>query len=299
MYMTDLKEVIKKARPTLSDSSITTYNSILKNLHAKVFGSKEIDLDNFEKSSKILKHLEDVEPNKRKTILSSLVVICKDPKPYRTLMLTDIKDYNKEVATQEKTEEQKDNWIEQDQLQSVFESLKKEADYLFKKKDLTTNDLQKIQNFIIVALFHLIPPRRAKDFCDFKIRGTIDKEKENWLDDKASELNFASYKTAKFYGIQKVKIDKVLKSILKKWIAINPTEWLLFDNNGSKLTPVKLNQRLNKIFGSEKGASVNNLRHSYLTNKYADSIKMKADMAEDMKAMGSSLSQSDVYIKKE
>jgi hypothetical protein len=299
MYMTDLKEVIKKARPTLSDSSITTYNSILKNLYAKVFGDKDIKLENFEKSDKILNHLEDVEPNKRKTILSALVVICKDPKPYRTLMLTDIKDYNKEVATQEKTEEQKENWLEQDQIQSIFNSLKKEADYLFKKGDLTTNDLQKIQNFIIVALFHLIPPRRAKDFCDFKIRGTINKETENWFDEKNSELNFASYKTAKFYGIQKVKIDKVLKSILKKWIAINPTEWLLFDNNNQKLTPVKLNQRLNKIFGSEKGASVNNLRHSYLTNKYADSIKMKADMAEDMKAMGSSLSQSDVYIKKE
>jgi hypothetical protein len=297
--MTDLKEVIKKARPTLSDSSITTYNSILKNLYAKVFGDKDIKLENFEKSDKILNHLEDVEPNKRKTILSALVVICKDPKPYRTLMLTDIKDYNKEVATQEKTEEQKENWLEQDQIQSIFNALKKEADYLFKKGDLTTNDLQKIQNFIIVALFHLIPPRRAKDFCDFKIRGTIDKEKENWFDEKASELNFASYKTAKFYGIQKVKIDKVLKSILKKWISINPTEWLLFDNNNQKLTPVKLNQRLNKIFGSEKGASVNNLRHSYLTNKYADSIKMKADMAADLTAMGSSLSQETQYIKKE
>jgi len=297
--MTDLKEVIKKARPTLSESSITTYNSILKNLHAKVFDSKDIDLDNFEKSSKILKHLEDVEPNKRKTILSALVVICQDPKPYRTLMLTDIKDYNKEVATQEKTEEQKDNWLEQDQIQSIFETLKKEADYLYKKGNLTNNDLQKIQNFIIVSLFHLIPPRRAKDFCDFKIRGDIDKEKQNWFDEKNSELNFASYKTAKFYGIQKVKIDKVLKAILKKWIAVNPTEWLLFDTNGQKLTPVKLNQRLNKIFGSEKGASVNSIRHSYLSNKYQDSIKMKEDMAEDMKAMGSSLSQSDVYIKKE
>ena len=170
LSMTDLKEVIKKARPTLSDSSITTYNSILKNLHAKVFDTKDVSLDNFEKSDKILKHLEDVEPNKRKTILSALVVICNDPKPYRTLMLTDIKDYNKEVATQEKTEEQKENWIEQNQLQSVFNALKKEADYLYKKDNLTASDLQKIQNFIIVALFHLIPPRRAKDFCDFKIR---------------------------------------------------------------------------------------------------------------------------------
>ena len=299
LSMTDLKEVIKKARPSLSDSSITTYNSILKNLHQKVFDTKDVSLDNFEKSDKILNHLEDVEPNKRKTILSALVVICTDPKPYRTLMLTDIKDYNKEVSTQEKTEEQKENWIEQDQLQSVFNALKKEADYLFKKDNLTASDLQKIQNFIIVALFHLIPPRRAKDFCDFKIRGPIDKETENWYDEKNSELNFASYKTAKFYGIQKVKIDKILKAILKKWIVINPTEWLLFDTNNQKLTPVKLNQRLNKIFGSERGSSVNNLRHSYLSNKYQDSIKMKEAMEKDLTDMGSSLAQEKNYIKRE
>ena len=98
----DLKSVIKKARPTLSDSSITTYNSILKNLYFKVFGDKDIKLENFENSNKILNYLENVEPNKRKTILSALVVICKDPKPYRSLMLTDIKDYNKEIATQKK-----------------------------------------------------------------------------------------------------------------------------------------------------------------------------------------------------
>jgi hypothetical protein len=296
--MTDLKEVIKKARPTLSDSSITTYNSILKNLYLKVFGDKQMDLEDFEKSDKILKHLEDTESNKRKTILSALVVICKDPKPYRTLMLTDIKEYNKEINTQEKTEEQKDNWLEQDQIESVYNTLKKEADYLYKKGNLTVHELQKIQNFVIIALFHLIPPRRAKDYCDFKISG-IDREKDNLFDEKQNELVFNSFKTAKFYGTQKVKIDKALKAILKKWIAINPTEWLLFDTNNSKLSPVKLNQRLNKIFGSERGNSVNNLRHSYLSNKYQDSIKMNEAIAKDMTDMGSSLSQSKIYIQKE
>lgn len=294
----DLKEVIKKSRPTLSDGSITTYNSILKNLHKKVFGEKDLDLDDFENSDKILKHLETTEPNKRKTILSALVVICKDPKPYRTLMLTDIKDYNKGVSTQEKTDEQKEHWIEKDQLQTIYDTLKKEADYLYKKGNLSSTELQKIQNFIIVSLFHLIPPRRAKDYCDFKIKDVY-KEKDNFFDEKANELSFASYKTAKFYGVQKIKIDKVLKSILKKWISINPTEWLLFDTNNQKLTPVKLNQRLNKIFGSDRGCSVNNLRHSYLTDKYADTIKVKEAMAKDMEDMGSSLSQSSIYIKKE
>jgi len=294
----DLKDEIKKARPTLSESSITTYNSILKNLYKKVFGDKDMDLKNFEDSAKILKYLEDVEPNKRKTILSALVVICKDAKPYRSLMLTDIKDYNKEIATQEKTEEQKENWIEKEQLDNVFNVLKKEADFLYKKPNLNMTELQKIQNFIIVSLFYLIAPRRAKDYTEFAIKN-IDKEKQNWFDEKNSELSFASYKTAKFYGTQKVKIDKALKAILKKWIAINPTDWLLFDANGNKLSPVKLNQRLNKIFSSDKGHSVNQLRHSFLTDKYSESIKLKNEMAKDMEAMGSSLSQATTYIKKE
>jgi hypothetical protein len=294
----DLKEVIKKARPTLSDSSVTTYNSILKNLYLKVFGEKDINLDNFENSNKILKYLENVEPNKRKTILSALVVICKDPKPYRSLMLTDIKDYNKDIATQEKTDEQKENWIEKDELVTIFNVLKKEAEFLYKKQTLNMTELQKIQNFIIISLFYLINPRRAKDYTEFKIKN-IDREKDNFFDEKNSELSFANYKTAKFYGTQKVKIDKLLKSILKKWISINPTDYLLFDANSQKLTPVKLNQRLNKIFGSEKGHSVNQLRHSFLTDKYADSIKMKNEMAKDMEEMGSSIAQATTYIKKD
>ena len=294
----DLKQVIKNSRPTLSDSSITTYNSILKNLYLKVFGDKDIKLENFENSNKILKYLEDVEPNKRKTILSALVVICKDPKPYRSLMLTDIKDYNKEIATQEKTDEQKENWIEKGQLDTIFNVLKKEAEFLYKKQTLNMTELQKIQNFIIISLFYLINPRRAKDYTEFKTK-SIDREKDNFFDDKNNELSFANYKTAKFYGTQKVKIDKVLKSILKKWISINPTDYLLFDANSQKLTPVKLNQRLNKIFGSEKGHSVNQLRHSFLTDKYADSIKMKSAMAKDMEEMGSSIAQATTYIKKD
>ncbi len=108
-----------------------------------------------------------------------------------------------------------------------------------------------------------------------------------------------SYKTSKFYGEQRIKIDKVLKSILKKWIAINPTEYLLFDSLSKKLSPVKLNQRLNKMFGSEKGCSVNGLRHSFLSSKYQNTIAVQTAMKDDMSKMGSSLAQSSTYIQKE
>ena len=101
--MVNLKEYIKEKRPTLSDSSITTYTSILKNLYKKVFNSDEIDIKKFDETDKILNHLKTMTPNKRKTILSSLVIIT-DKKAYRDLMLEDIKDYNKDIETQTKTE---------------------------------------------------------------------------------------------------------------------------------------------------------------------------------------------------
>jgi hypothetical protein len=78
---------------------------------------------------------------------------------------------------------------------------------------------------------------------------------------------------------------------------VNPTEYLFFDSGGNKLSNVKLTQRLNKIFG--KKASVNQLRHTYLSDKYQDTIKLNKEMADDMKAMGSSRAQEMVYIKKD
>jgi len=293
-----LKEHIKKCRPTLSDSSIKTYNSILKSLYLKVFGEGEIDFDNFEKSGKILAFLKDLEPNKRKTIMSALVVICKDSKPYREQMLDDIKVTSANTAKQEKTPEQEEHWISQDALRTKFSELGQDAAHIYKKKNLVMTDLQKIQDFIIIALFHLIPPRRALDYTEFKIKN-VSKEKDNWFDDRVNDFVFTKYKTAKFYGEQRVPVGKDLKLIIKKWIKVNPTDYLLFDVNESKLSTVKLNQRLNKIFGSDKGASVNALRHSFLSDKYQDSIQMKKDMAADMELMGSSLAQSTTYVNKE
>jgi hypothetical protein len=65
-----------------------------------------------------------------------------------------------------------------------------------------------------------------------------------------------------------------------------------------KLSSVKLNQRLNKIFG-EKKVGVNQLRHTYLTDKFGDTIAKKAQVADTMEEMGSSSSMLDTYVKKD
>jgi len=95
-----------------------------------------------------------------------------------------------------------------------------------------------------------------------------------------------------------VEVPKPLATILNAWIKINPTDWLLFDTNMNHLTPVKLNQRLNKIFDGKKVA-INALRHSYLTGKYADTITKNKEINETMTEMGSSKGMLTTYVKED
>jgi hypothetical protein len=293
--MEKIKEYISAKRPTLSKSSLTTYSSILKNLYIRVFGEGDIDLSKFDNTEPVLKFLKDVPPNKRKTILSSLVIIT-DKKPYRDLMAEDVRDYNKDISKQEKTPAQEASWVETDEIKQVYNDLKQNADLIMKKKNITISDLQQIQNYIILCVLGsvFIKPRRSKDFVDFKIKN-IDKETDNYMD--KNKMIFNSYKTAKTYGKQEVDIPVQLRNIIKKWSSINPTDYLLFDANMNKLSSVKLNQRLNRIFDGKK-VGVNQLRHTYLTDKFGDTINKKKEVAETMEDMGSSSNMLDTYVKK-
>lgn len=294
--MSDLRSFIKDKRPNLSESSVTTYASILRSLYKKVFGDTSggsMDFSKYGEVDKILDHLKDLPPNRRKTILSALVIVTND-KRYRDLMLEDVRDYNKEIAKQEKSDTQEENWVTQDEVKAMFNEMKRNAGLIYKKSNITPSDLQVLQNFVILALFTLVPPRRSKDYTDFRIRGNIDKDKDNYIE--RGKMVFNSYKTAKTYGRQEVAIPRELSTILTKWIKTNPTNYLLFDTNMNPLTSVKLNQRFNRIFDGKKIA-VNALRHSYLTDKYADNMRVKNAMAKDMEKMGTSLGMAETYIK--
>jgi hypothetical protein len=284
--MSELKEYILAKRPTLGASSLTTYASVLKTLHKNVFGEGKIVWDNFKDTEKVLAFLNTLPPNRGKTIISALVVITDIPE-YKEALNKAITSYNKELATQLPTETQKENWITKEELQTMFDDLKKHADWLYKKKTaLDMDDLQNLQNFVIVALLCgvLIEPRRSKDYTDFKIKN-ITENKDNFM--TKTEMVFNSYKTVNTYGTQKVEIPKVLKSILTKWCKVNPTDWLLFDKNSNPLTPVKLNQRFNKIFHGKK-VSVNNFRHTYITDKFTNYNKDDKEAERVAKAMGTS-----------
>jgi hypothetical protein len=295
--MEDILEILKKNRPNLSGTSLKTYLSTLKNIYKKIYPNDDkIDIKKYFNYKDFLDFLKDMDGSKRKTILSSLVVLCGDEKckDYRDVMIDDAKKYNLEQKEQKATSEQKENWISQDEIKNIYNKYESQAKKLLKEKNLNMGMLQQIQNWIIICLTSgiFIDPRRSTDWTEMKISNYT--SNDNFYNKK--EFVFNKYKTAKIYKTQKIDVPDELRKILKKWISINPTNYLLFDTNSNPLSPVKLTQRNNNIYGNK--VSVNMLRHSYITEKYVDNkIPNLKNMLETSNNMGHSLNQHLEYIK--
>jgi integrase len=288
-----LLNILKKNKPNITESSLKTYNSTLTNFyyenHPK---NSNIDINWFDNQDEIINILKN--KNNRKRILAALMAITDNNDKYKKLMYDDLKIYNEEQDKQLKTDKQKENWIEYDKIIEIYNQLKLNYGHLLKENYLLSqnDDYQLLQNYIIASLYILNEPRRLLDYVELKIKN-IDKTKDNYI--LNDNFHFNNYKTKKTYNEQIIPINKKLKTILNKFIKINPYDYLLVDVNGKKLSSTKLNNRLNNIFGN--GISVNMLRHSLLSKLY-DNIPSLNEIKNRSTKMGHSINMALQYIKK-
>ena len=108
---------------------------------------------------------------------------------------------------------------------------------------------------------------------------------------------FNKFKTAKFKK-DAFKVPTKLKNIITKWGRISNSPYLLFQsrNKDKNISPSFLNSSLHRIFGGK--ISVNNLRHSYLTEYYKDTPALK-EMNQLADQMGHSINTALEYVKKD
>jgi hypothetical protein len=235
--------------------------------------------------------------------MAALLCIEPDIKTYKDQMNEDIRTYRDEVSKSELTDKLDESAISQEEIDGIMSKLKQNAKALLKKQTHTIPDLMEIQNWVILSMYYgHIVPRRAQDYV-LMLHKNADKKYDNYVDMQDNRLVFNKYKTATkmgetLKGRQELEIPPSLKKILKKWIAVIPAEVdnLFFNSQLLPLSNVSLNQRLNAIFGGKK-ASVNSLRHFYLTTKYKDLMEKTEEMDDEMEQMGSSSAQAKVYIK--
>lgn len=293
-----MEDLIRKNKPNISASSVKTYCSLLRTLYAKDHkenASSEMDLDWFNRQDHIIELLKDKPPSNRKTVYAALIAVAKENDQYKKALMDDGKTYSDFIKTQTKTEKQSENWKTFAEVQKVYESILKKVKPLLMSKDpLSPEDFRKVQDLVLLALTSgiFISPRRSTDWTEMKVSGDIDKKTDNYID--KGFFVFNKYKTAKFYDTQRVEIPKALKTLLNKYLKLNPYEYLLTDNKGNKLTNVRLSQKLNKIFDSAISTSM--LRHIYLTEqlKNVPALEKLEKMAHDM---GHSLQEQIQYVK--
>lgn len=293
----EIKDLIKSKKPELSESSIKTYSFVVKSLNKRMYGDDKIDVERFRKDkAKIIEDMSNQKPNVIRTALSALILLTGD-EDFRSLLNKKIKEQKEALSNNEMNDKQKENWVSEEDIKKKLEELRKQANVFYKKKSLTPQELQRLQDYIILAIMGgvYIAPRRSLDFTEMMIDDLPkNKSNVNYIDNGSFVFNV--YKTAKTYGEQKLKIPLTLKNIIKKWKTKNPTDYLFFDIRHNKLTPIKLNQRLNSIFDGKKVGSTA-LRRTYLTEKYEETINEMKDLSEDMKKMGSSKNQVNHYVK--
>jgi hypothetical protein len=292
--MEQLKQVIMTNRPSISQTSLRTYLSTLKGIHKHVFGDKEIVLEDFHEADKIIDSYQDLEPSKRKSKMNALYILTS-LQIYHEHMMDDLDAHKVKVDTREPTEKQKENCITKKDIDDKLFEMEDKINGWFKAKDFA-----KIQDYLILVLYGgtYIAPRRALDFTEFKTKNA-NKDTDNFFklthtnNKMMMTLYFNNFKT-KQRGQDAVQVPSELMNILLRWKRINPTDYLLFDSRRQKLDAVKLNQRIEKIFGRKVG--VNGFRHCYMTSKYGHLIEQEKNMEEDFKAMGSSIQMKNVYV---
>jgi integrase len=305
-------ELINKLKDkNLSESSIKLY---LRNLE-KLNGGDLKDFKFLSKPEKVEEVLKEYKDNTKRSILISIVSVlgcCPDDKKIVKLRKTYydmmIKKSNeiKENTTDEPTEEQKANWISQQDVLLRFEALKEEAEKLRDLKTLTENQYNSILHFMILALYVKASPRRNKDYqymnVVYKDSDKLSKD-VNYLAFTDNEFIFNVYKTSKKYGQKKEKYNDELKQCIELYLKFHPkikgsikkntnTPFLVNFKGEPFMQVNSMTKIFNRIFGKKISSSA--LRHIFLSDKYGDVVK---EMKKDSDAMGHSSAQQKEYIK--
>jgi len=279
----------------ITQSSLNLYKTKLRILNDNKSIKNINYLYDIEKIQDKIKHLK--ETTRRSYLISIVSVLAcltkEDKKPPKKLKKL-YQDYSKILdgynsSLQDQTNENVDV-ISKDEIAKVQERIKDNRDA----------NKQAYQDYVILSLYTLIPPRRNKDYQLMKLikKFNEDLSKDyNYYD--GSKFYFNNYKTRGTYNLQEIEVPANLKVILDFHIKANNIkndEYILYDYK--KQTEIKgtngMTLILNKIFKKRIGASA--LRRAYLTNKYGD---LQNELKEDVLLMGTSKEMAtNNYIKK-
>lgn len=167
-FKEEVKKLLLERRPSLSQSSLTTYSSFLNTL------SKHIDPSLtpeqlFKQDDKIYDFLKDKSISQKKTILSALYVPTNNDK-YKRKMLELAKIDNDKYDEQKLSATESANWLTQEQIKKKYDEMYPIAIKMLNKQ--SDFDFQFLNKFILFCFMSglFIPSRRSRDYSLMKVR---------------------------------------------------------------------------------------------------------------------------------
>jgi integrase len=298
-----ITDILKANRPNLSEGSLKTYSSLIKGIGKMINVEIESPSDVITHQDDILRAMKDQQPSVRKTRLSALIVfIEKDVNAhdaihvFRTLLLKDQKAVNAADDLQEKTEKQKVGMIPMADVEGKYKELEREVKPIMALDQLTAAQFQKVQLYVLLSCILLIPPRRSLDWTEFRLRGDhLTEGNYMTMQKRKPVLVFNVYKTARKTGQDIQPLPPSLAAILKRWMAINPHEFLLMNvHQTGKINSSIITRMLHQFFGLPISTSM--IRHIYASDKHANAPKLK-ELRETAAAMAHDVITHLKYIK--
>lgn len=305
--MTSIEEILRANRPNLSDNSVRTYKSIIKNFGKQMGIKIETPEDVITNHQAIMAHMGNLTAGGIKTRLSALIVFIEKEaeqakealEHFAEMMKTKMKQGFEEADDQKMTDKQKKAMIPWEDVLKKYHELEKEIEPLLEQDDLSKEQFARFQMYVVLSCMVLIEPRRSLDWTEFKLRN-VDETKNNFLRvvKRKPFLVFNTFKTAKDLGQQILPCPPKLYKILKgEWFLKNKHDYLLMNTRQTnKINSTQFMKLLYEFFGSN--VSTNILRHSYLKKLY-DNVPSIKQMKKTANAMGQSkITQALAYVVK-
>ena len=294
-----LNDIFDKREKPISDNSRNLYKRNLEKLNDN---QDVTNLNYLNDIKNIMYKIKDYKPTTQRTFIISICTILRNnnEKLYNQYYEILSKMNNDLKVNVEKSDKQKENWMNQNEVQKVYTDLKEKVKKRVNSKD-TYNDLL---NYMVLSLYVLISPRRNIDYSLCRISTDTKDTKFNYLDLNKQEFIFNNYKTQGKYNSVVIPIPDDLMGVIKLYLNNHPLKIQLknkkhtvhflvnyYGENIEKST--QMTKILNSIFDKKIGSSM--LRNMYLTNKYGDLMK---ELKTDVSDMGTSVGVAmNNYIK--
>jgi hypothetical protein len=289
---------LSEKAPHLKPNSIKSYCSALNTLFKNIGYSGQIqDFSSKEFLPAILGHISTHSVKRKKLVLSALLILEKDNNQWKTLIQEAKLLDNQNEEKQELTTNQKNAWLDWEEIITLREQLANSTAHLWTKLNLSNAEYSLLQDYVIASVYTHIAPRRVLDYCCMR-NGEPENSKENGIgysENSKACFFFNVFKTSQTYGQQTIEIPSALWCILRDWMKINKNKWL-FTYNDKPFRTDQFSRKLAKIF-KKKGFGVNILRHAFVSDKVLDSMPFFDQIKNFSYQLGHSVMETLFYKK--